>query len=78
MQRDVAICDTNKECHLRYGYGVAFVRVVGYSAGVVVMGNERVSTMIPMEVTRTVDMTWLEYRRLVEWLYAEQVHYYDN
>ncbi len=34
--------------------------------------------MIPMEVTRTIDMTWLEYRRLVEWLYAEQIHYYDN
>ena len=34
--------------------------------------------MIPMEVTRTIDMTWLEYHRLCEMLYAEQVHYYDD
>lgn len=34
--------------------------------------------MIPMEVTRTADMTWLEYRRLCERLYAEQIHFYDN
>lgn len=57
------------------GFGVASVRTMGYSADGVVVNYGRASTML---VTRTIDMTWLEYRRLVEWLYAEQVHYYDN
>lgn len=34
--------------------------------------------MLEYHITRTVDMTWLEYRKLCERLYAEQVHYYDN
>lgn len=61
-----------------YRYGVGGLGSVGNGVGWVVVGDGRVSTMIPIEVGRTADMTWLEYHRLCEMLYAEQVHYYDD
>ena len=41
-------------------------------------GQQEGVLMIPMDVIRTVDMTWLEYWRLCEVLYAEQIHGYDG